>query len=230
MQMTTALSSLSSLLDQRWEELGIEDEPRVRELLGLVRLIAREEQHVHDVRVAEVFAWAKGRDLSDAGFRSFRSFVKKLSPLGRPAGPVVDPNDPSIALLWPWIEPRDVNDAVTRLRAIRVFRDTSRLLLGRAYDHIHRHRLWRFVPDCWSLGELCLVHLELPLRSVERDLSAARRSIGKPLSRHAVETVVLAPDPAIRSLPPEVAIKRWLDLVHRLGVGGLAPRDHEVDN
>jgi hypothetical protein len=93
--------------------------------------------------------------------------------------------DPSESLLGPWVDPRDIDDAMLRLGDVDALLEVRRLFLGLAYVSIKDHELWKAV-GCKSLAELCR-RFDIDQRTFERYAKEGRNHMLWPEARAAVE-------------------------------------------
>jgi hypothetical protein len=346
----SATCKLTLLVDQNWSVHCKDGEARTREFLAVVNAVANEEQAIA-LRRARLLAWAKTKDLQQAGYPSWKAFVKEHSPwsltrtyefvglvesqldvikeavsnnelgvtvatraptelgneasreaqlawiraaqrevfperqracmgllsgddmrrvvkarkLGailkggdpstaaidaflldchsekrtcdqivetaRAAPPVPErlgrevpdwkPPEPADSLLGPWVEPTDLTDAVAKLRATAALPDLRQALLGMAYFLIKFHYLWTNLPECDSLEELCVVHLAISQRTLQRYARVGLALFQRPRLRKEVEEGRLTLDRAMfvadHAGGTEAALDKWVELVRRLG-------------
>ncbi len=123
--------------------------------------------------------------------------------------------DPSESLLGPWIEPRDLDDAMLQLDDVDALLEVRRLFLGLAYVSIKDHELWKAV-GCESLAELCR-RFDVDQRTFERYAQEGRNHMLWPEARRAVEAG-LSIDRSVFATNRAVgdSIHHWLDLAKRL--------------
>ena len=136
--------------------------------------------------------------------------------------------DPTDSLLGPWVDPRDLDDAMARLDDVDALLEARRLLLGLAYVSIKDHELWK-TAGCKSLAELCR-RFDVDQRTFERYAQEGRNHILWPEARRAVEAG-LSIDRSNFATSRAVgdSIHYWLDLAKRLGRAELA-RAAELEN
>ena len=136
--------------------------------------------------------------------------------------------DPTESLLGPWVDPRDVDDAMMRLEEVDALLEGRRLVLGLAYVSIKDHELWKAV-GCKSLPDLCR-RFDVDQRTFERYVREGRNHFLWPDARQAVEAGLsidrstFAADRAAGD-----SIHYWLDLAKRLCRAELA-RAVELEN
>jgi hypothetical protein len=129
-------------------------------------------------------------------------------------------SEPSMSLLGPWSEPTDVMDAAAKLRATAGLLDQRRVLLGMAYHLVRDQSLWRFVPECNSVEELCRVHLGIAQRTFQDYARNGRILFKSPRLRKEIAeglTFDRAMFAGERSGGSELTLDSWLELVRRLG-------------
>jgi hypothetical protein len=128
---------------------------------------------------------------------------------------------PTISLLGPWVEPGDIHDAVARIRATAALLEQRKALLGMAYHLIKHHDLWRSIPECDSLEEFCVVHLEVSQRTLQRHARVGLHLFQRPELRTEFEEGELTLDRAVfvaeRAGSRQADLEGWIDLVKRLG-------------
>jgi hypothetical protein len=142
-------------------------------------------------------------------------------------------DEPSVSLLGPWVEPRDIHEAVVRLKALKVFLDKRRALLGMAYYLIQYHALWSSVPGCNSLEELCVSYLKIGQQTLQRCAHDGLNLFFYPEVKRTIDEGRLSYDQAAFALDHAggpVSLGRWLELVRRLSRVELArAQDRDVD-
>jgi hypothetical protein len=123
--------------------------------------------------------------------------------------------DPTESLLGPWVEPRDLDDAMLQLDDGDAALEIRRLFLGLAYVSIKDHELWKAV-GCNSLAELCR-RFDIDQRTFERYAKEGRSHMLWPEARRAVEAG-LSIDRSVFATHRAVgdSIHHWLDLAKRL--------------
>ena len=123
--------------------------------------------------------------------------------------------DPSESILGPWVDPRDLDDAMRRLEDVDALLEGRRLLLGLAYVSIKVHELWKAV-GCTSLAELCR-RFDVDQRTFERYVQEGRNHFLWPEARRAVEAG-LSIDRSVFATNRAVgaSIHQWIDLAKRL--------------
>jgi hypothetical protein len=136
--------------------------------------------------------------------------------------------DPTESLLGPWVDPRDLDEAMLRLDDTDALLEIRRLLLGLAYVSIKDHELWKIV-GCKSLPELCR-RFDIDQRTFERYAQEGRNHFLWPEARKAVEAG-LSIDRSTFATNRAVgdSIQFWLDLAKRLCRAELA-RAVELEN
>jgi hypothetical protein len=137
-------------------------------------------------------------------------------------------DDPSASLFGPWVTPTGVHEAVSRLRQLLALYEHRRVLRAMAYSLLRDHALWRWVPGCRSLAELCRVHLGLDQRTFQRCAADGPALIANPDLRKEIEQGVITLDRAtfaIHHASSEHPLQIWVALTRRLGRAELQHAD-----
>jgi hypothetical protein len=145
-------------------------------------------------------------------------------------------NDPTEALLGPWVEPTDLHDAVRMLGGLEALLDMREVLLAMGYYLIKYWALWGDFPGCENLEQFCIAHLGLGQRSFERYARRGLDHFQYPLVREEMEKG-LTGDRADFVLDrvycsSDEHVREWIELVRRLGrteMGRAARDDRDVD-
>jgi hypothetical protein len=128
-------------------------------------------------------------------------------------------NAPTLSILDPWVEPRNVEESAERLGRLNVLLDQREMLLAQAYFLIKFHALWTSVEGCESLTDLCVRFLHLSQQTFQR---YARRGLDVFQNPEVVDEVNsgrIGLDKASLAMDRarDGAIAPWLELVRRLG-------------
>jgi hypothetical protein len=130
-------------------------------------------------------------------------------------------NEPAEPLLGPWVDPSDLRDCVEKIGAVRRLLHRRRMVLGLAYHRITEEELWRSVPGCGSLEQLCRVHLGIGQRTLQRHAREGRTILERPELQTEIEQGELTVDRAMlaarRAQGSRIALRGWIELLRRLG-------------
>jgi hypothetical protein len=130
-------------------------------------------------------------------------------------------DDPADEWLGPWVVPSNLRECVASLRALRRRLQRRRVVLGLAYLLIRANDLWKEVPGCRSLEELCRVHLVVGQRSFQRYAREGLEFLRRPWLRREVEKNGLTIDRAMFAVgeagDSDLALRSWIELLRRLG-------------
>jgi hypothetical protein len=126
----------------------------------------------------------------------------------------------STSILGPWVPPTDLRSCVATLRSTRVVLERRRMLLGLAYVRIRDEALWKSVPGCESLEDLCR-QLGIGQRTWQRHAREALQFVRRPSLRKEVEEGGLTVDQVMfvseHADDTDESVQWWRDLAHRLG-------------
>ncbi len=142
-------------------------------------------------------------------------------------------NDPSLRLLGPWIEPRDIHDAVAKLRVIEKLLHHRRAYLGIAYQLIREHRLWKRCGFNYkTLEDFCFLELEVEQRTFQRYAHEGEVHEWYPMLRKEISAGRLTVDRAnfaVDHASIDRSLQRWLELVNRLGRAEMEHADEQQE-